>query len=124
MSNFKRKPNQVLEERYVKQGSCCYYCKKSVPYENITQDHVIPKSKGGKLRNNSVFACSPCNMAKGSMDIVEFKTKVIDKLKSTLRKIVDNNFIATQSHIDKFRHYYVIFKTLDNLEINNFKPIF
>lgn len=124
MGKMKRKPNPVLEKRYEEQGSCCYYCKTKVKFESITQDHIVPKSKGGKLNNNSVFCCSPCNISKGHMDVEEFKFKVLQKLLAVLRKISDNKFIASQSDIDRFRHQYRMFKTLDNLQLNNFKPIF
>lgn len=124
MSNLKRKPSVILEKRYEKQGSCCYYCKTKVKFESITQDHIVPKSKGGKLNNNSVFCCRPCNAAKASLDVEEFKFKVLQKLLAVLRKIVDHKFIASQSDVDKFRHYTKLFKTLDDLQLNNFKPTF
>lgn len=41
---------------------CAYCCKKAV----LTQDHVIPLSKGGHhTKTNVVPACSPCNSKKG-----------------------------------------------------------
>lgn len=41
----------------------CQYCGVS---EDLTFDHVIPRSKGGTtLWNNVVAACSPCNLRKG-----------------------------------------------------------
>ncbi len=41
----------------------CQYCGIS---EDLTFDHVIPRSKGGTtLWNNVVAACSPCNLRKG-----------------------------------------------------------
>ena len=45
-------------------GSCCAYCKKRV---KLTQDHVIPISKGGwHFSGNIVPACQPCNSSKGN----------------------------------------------------------
>ena len=42
----------------------CVYC--GEPDKNLTFDHVIPRSKGGRTRwNNIAAACSPCNLKKG-----------------------------------------------------------
>ena len=48
-------------------GHKCVYCGSS---ENLTIDHVRPKSKGGTdTADNCVTACRPCNQAKGSMHV-------------------------------------------------------
>lgn len=50
--------NVFLRDRFQ-----CQYCGIS---EDLTFDHVIPRSKGGMtLWNNVVAACSPCNLKKG-----------------------------------------------------------
>lgn len=44
----------------------CQYCGQEPPYDEITIDHVIPKSRGGQTTfNNCVLACSKCNLKKG-----------------------------------------------------------
>jgi 5-methylcytosine-specific restriction endonuclease McrA len=44
----------------------CQYCGKKFPSEDLTYDHVVPKSKGGKTEwNNIVTCCMPCNRHKG-----------------------------------------------------------
>ena len=46
-------------------GHKCVYCGSS---ENLTLDHVRPKSHGGTdTADNCVTACRPCHPAKGSM---------------------------------------------------------
>jgi 5-methylcytosine-specific restriction endonuclease McrA len=51
-------------------GHKCVYCGSS---ENLTVDHVRPKSKGGTdTADNLVTACRPCNQAKGSMHVDVF----------------------------------------------------
>jgi hypothetical protein len=41
----------------------CAYCESS---EDLTIDHIIPQSKGGKdEKNNVVCACKQCNHSKG-----------------------------------------------------------
>lgn len=40
----------------------CAYCNSD---ENLTLDHIIPQSKGGRdIKNNLVCACKKCNSAK------------------------------------------------------------
>ena len=53
--------------------SVCAYCKCKLDDYSRTVDHLIPKSRGGKLSNaNKVPSCGDCNKMKGDMDIVEF----------------------------------------------------
>ena len=44
----------------------CQYCGKRFPTSELSLDHVIPKSRGGKtVWNNIVCACTDCNARKG-----------------------------------------------------------
>jgi len=46
---------------------CCAYCHQAAP---LTQDHVIPISKGGwHVIENIVPACQPCNSRKGATTV-------------------------------------------------------
>ncbi len=43
----------------------CYYCDGSFAPEELTMDHLVPVSRGGKAsRNNVVPACKECNSRK------------------------------------------------------------
>ena len=45
----------------------CQYCGDGFPTEDLTFDHVTPRSRGGRtLWDNVVTACGPCNLAKGN----------------------------------------------------------
>ena len=45
----------------------CQYCAKVFPYQELTMDHVTPRSKGGpKSWENIVTSCIKCNQKKGS----------------------------------------------------------
>jgi len=51
----------------------CAYCKVSLDEYSFTLDHLVPKSRGGKLSNsNKVPACGDCNKMKGDMSVTEF----------------------------------------------------
>lgn len=45
----------------------CRGCGKYMPFEKMTLDHKVPKSKGGTLANTNIqLMCQPCNVAKGN----------------------------------------------------------
>ena len=47
------------------QKGICHYCGRKVGRENLTMDHVVPLSRGGKSkRGNIVAACKECNNRK------------------------------------------------------------
>ena len=53
--------NVLLRDEFV-----CQYCTKRFKESDLTIDHVIPRSKGGKNEwNNVAAACKPCNQQKG-----------------------------------------------------------
>ncbi|MBT6095507.1 MAG: HNH endonuclease [Rhodospirillaceae bacterium] len=53
--------NVFLRDRFT-----CQYCGGRHLSEDLTFDHVIPRSRGGRtLWNNVVTACAPCNLRKG-----------------------------------------------------------
>ena len=44
----------------------CQYCAGHFPTEQLTFDHVVPRSRGGRtVWSNVVTACEPCNLTKG-----------------------------------------------------------
>ena len=48
---------------FLRDGFECQYC--GIP-EDLTFDHLIPRSRGGRTTwENVVTACAPCNLAKG-----------------------------------------------------------
>ena len=53
--------NVFLRDRFT-----CQYCGEPFPTHDLTFDHVIPRSRGGRTTwDNVVTACSPCNLVKG-----------------------------------------------------------
>lgn len=54
-------------QQFNKQGRKCFYCQKPLTRSTATDDHYIPKVKGGTRNNgNIVIACKACNGKKGS----------------------------------------------------------
>jgi len=73
----------------------CYYCREYLTDLNRTRDHVIPKSKGGKLsKDNKVYACKKCNRNKGDLSIEEWieRLKVL-KCTPKTKKMFNKKFL-------------------------------
>jgi 5-methylcytosine-specific restriction protein A len=76
------------------QQTVCYYCRTPIRREQVTMDHVVPISRGGKsTAGNIVPACKDCNEQKRSLTAVEwqsyldgFKNHPPDILKETMPK--------------------------------------
>jgi 5-methylcytosine-specific restriction endonuclease McrA len=52
----------------------CWYCGEKVGYHNLTMDHVIPLSRGGRsTKDNLVPSCKECNNKKKSSLPVEWE---------------------------------------------------
>jgi 5-methylcytosine-specific restriction endonuclease McrA len=55
---------------YRRDGSRCQYCGSKLPTSELSIDHVVPKSRGGKTTwENCVLACIPCNVRKGNRSL-------------------------------------------------------
>jgi len=55
------------------QNTSCYYCQKPLEKKNVTMDHVVPISRGGKsTKGNIVPCCKICNSKKKDMTIFEW----------------------------------------------------
>jgi len=56
------------------QKGVCYYCNENVGRANLTMDHRVPMSRGGKSRRgNLVPACKECNNKKKYLLPVEWE---------------------------------------------------
>jgi 5-methylcytosine-specific restriction endonuclease McrA len=56
------------------QKGVCYYCHRRVGRFNLTMDHVVPLSRGGKSRKgNIVPACKSCNNKKKYLLPIEWE---------------------------------------------------
>ncbi len=54
--------NVFLRDRFT-----CQYCSEDFPSHELTFDHVVPRSRGGRtVWENVVTACSTCNLLKGN----------------------------------------------------------
>lgn len=62
-----RKPRFSKTNVHIRDQYTCQYCNTVFPKRELTLDHVLPLSKGGKTSwENIVTACGPCNSRKGN----------------------------------------------------------
>ncbi len=56
------------------QQGICHYCSRNVGRENLTMDHVVPLSRGGKSKKGNVVpACKECNSKKKYLLPIEWE---------------------------------------------------
>jgi hypothetical protein len=72
---------EALRFAFERFGAHCFHCKgwmKPQPLsQDCTRDHLRPKRDGGRnYLHNLVFACGPCNRAKGGTDLISFRAEV------------------------------------------------
>ena len=64
----RRKARELRKSQWWKnciQKGVCYYCQKEFPPKELTMDHIVPISRGGKSnKGNVVPACPSCNANK------------------------------------------------------------
>jgi len=52
----------------------CYYCGRPTPPKNLTMDHIVPVSRGGKsIKGNVAPCCKKCNSAKKQLLPMEWE---------------------------------------------------
>ena len=67
MTRRRRTPRFSKNNLYLRDLYTCQYCSTKHTKQELTLDHVIPLSLGGKTRwDNIVAACGPCNSRKGN----------------------------------------------------------
>ena len=70
MYEFKKKIFSKFEGK-------CAYCGNEITIDNMTVDHIRPKSKGGSLSTFNCYpACSRCNTLKGDGTVEDLRNKI------------------------------------------------
>jgi 5-methylcytosine-specific restriction endonuclease McrA len=65
---------------YARDRNTCQYCGRGFAFEDLTFDHVVPKSKGGNNSfENVVTCCIKCNNIKGDSSPEEVGLRLIKK---------------------------------------------
>ena len=72
----KAKARELRQSQWWKQQlsrGCCHYCQKKISNpEDLTMDHMVPLSRGGRsIKGNVVVSCKSCNSSKKYLTPVE-----------------------------------------------------
>ena len=75
MNNQKEIAKQLRQSRWWQtliNKASCYYCEKALTPKEVTMDHIVPLSKGGRsTKSNVVPACKDCNTKKKDKTAVD-----------------------------------------------------
>ena len=54
----------------------CYFCEQKFSRDQLTMDHLIPLSRGGRsTKKNIVVACKQCNSHKKNLTVAEIRMR-------------------------------------------------
>ena len=54
----------------------CYFCEQKFSREELTMEHLIPLSRGGKsTKKNIVVSCKQCNSHKKNLTVAEIRMR-------------------------------------------------
>ena len=86
LSNYDKQPMQSVHfsrrNLYIRDNMTCQYCGAQPGSEDLSIDHVVPKSKGGKSTwENCVLACVDCNFKKAdkTLKAANMKLRTVPK---------------------------------------------
>jgi len=90
----------------LRDGYRCQYCGVKAKMADLTYDHVIPRSRGGRTRwTNIVTACHACNAKKGCRTPAEARMKLRSKPVQPKWVPAVTIRISTRSVPDAWRDY-------------------
>ena len=82
----------------------CQYCQDTFDYDDLTIDHVVPRSLGGKTSwENCATSCKACNFRKGSKtNIVPIRAPYRPDYYTLLAKWKDTEFTVRQESWNQY----------------------
>src|SRR5205809_1147968 len=90
---------QAIRVINARDGSRCQYCGKKMPTTELSLDHVVPKSQGGKSTwENIVCCCVKCNVKKGGRTPEQAHLHLVAKPHKPKRSPVINIRLADERY--------------------------
>ncbi len=98
---------------FARDGNLCLYCGDQFSRGELTRDHVMPVSQGGRdIWQNVVSACHPCNVRKGARTpaqanmpllAVPYRPSWVEHLILSNRNILADQMQFLRSHLPRSR---------------------
>lgn len=99
-------------------NNICLYCGNRFSNNQLTRDHIIPRSRGGKdVWTNVATACSRCNHAKGARTpeeagmpllAVPFRPNLYERFYLMNRRILADQMAFLSSHFSARRDWHAL----------------
>lgn len=87
----------------------CQYCGRKLPASELTYEHVIPQSRGGKtVWENVVMACIPCNQAKADRTPAEADMRLLHEPRRPTWVPFYNPKLADKNIPPEWKDYWTI----------------
>ena len=103
-------PRFCKRSLFVRDNGNCQYCGKTLSINNMTIDHVVPKSKGGKTSwKNCVACCRMCNIKKSNKSLsqlIDVRLRCSPRVPDVCNIVLSSN---TSSVIDDWNDDWTIF---------------
>ena len=97
--------NVFLRDKFI-----CQYCSKSFKVEDLTFDHVTPRSKGGKtIWENVVTSCRKCNTQKGNRSLKKMGIQLLNS--PTYQTVMNSKKLEECFHLTFFTKVGTTFYT-------------
>ena len=111
LMDYDRLPKQTVKFNrrniFARDNNQCQYCGKKFPTSELSLDHVLPRSQGGKTTwENIVCACVDCNVRKGGRTPKQAHMTLIRKPEKPKRspllclKLTQRKYQTWQSFLD------------------------
>ena len=75
----KAKARELRQSQWWKQQigkGVCYHCEQKFSKEELTMDHLIPLSRGGRsTKKNIVVSCKQCNSLKKNLTVADLRLR-------------------------------------------------
>ena len=109
--SYERLPKQTVKFNrrniFARDGNQCQFCGKKFPTSELSLDHVVPRSQGGRTTwENIVCACVDCNVRKGGRTPKQAHMTLIRKPEKPKRspllsmKLSQKKYVSWQSFLD------------------------
>lgn len=97
-SDAKREWRKMIKDKW---GNQCAYCGST---EELTIDHVVPRTKGGShLVHNVVCCCNECNRSKGKSEVWDWYEKQ-DFFSEERKKSIENWTAPVNKNTSTYRY--------------------